>query len=51
MQKRGKECLRLSEFGLRGLIYELGKVELQVGIWQSNKNNRIFKRVGLHLWG
>ena len=51
MHKREKECLRLSEYGLRGLIYELGKVELQVGIWQSNKNNRIFRRDGLRLWG
>ena len=47
MHKREMECLRLSEYGLKGLIYELGKVELQVGIWQSNKNNKIFRGVGV----
>ena len=27
--EKEKECLRLSECGLRGIIYELGRVKLQ----------------------
>ena len=30
MQKKGRECLRLSECGLRGVIYELGRVKLKL---------------------
>ena len=45
--KVGKECLRLSGCGLRGVIYELGRAKLHAEIWQSNKSNKIFKGVGV----
>jgi len=46
-KKKGKECLRLSECGLRRVIYELGRAKLHAKIWQSNKNNKIFRGVGV----
>ena len=47
MQKRERDCLRLSECGLRGMVYELGRVKLQAKMWQSDKNNRNFRGVGV----
>ena len=47
MQKRERKCLRLSECGLRGVVYELGRVKLQAKMWQSDKNSRNFRGVGV----
>ena len=47
MQKRERECLRLSECEPREMIYELGRVKLQAKMWQSGKNDRDFRGVGV----